>query len=70
MTIFVIENSEKWQLKNLWIFLKQTITPPTDLLVSSPVSSLLRATVKSCVSYKPLFHPRQGNEIAPRLPNL
>ena len=33
MTVFVLENSEEWQLKNLWIFLKQLGTRPTDLLV-------------------------------------
>ena len=31
MTVFVFENSEEPQLKNL--FLKQTATPPPDLLV-------------------------------------
>ena len=30
MTVFVFENSEELQLKNL--FLKQTATPPPDLL--------------------------------------
>ena len=33
MTVFVVENSEESLLKNLWIFLKQTATPPPDLLV-------------------------------------
>ena len=33
VTVFVVGNSEEWQLKNLWIFLKQTGTRPTDLLV-------------------------------------
>ena len=33
MTVFVFENSEEWKLKNLWIFLKQPGTQPTDLLV-------------------------------------
>ena len=33
MTVFVLENSEEWKLKNLWIFLKQPGTQPTDLLV-------------------------------------
>ena len=33
MTVFVLENSEEWKLKNFWIFLKQSGTQPTDLLV-------------------------------------
>ena len=33
MTVFILENSEEWQLKNLWIFLKQLGTRSTDLLV-------------------------------------
>ena len=33
VTVFVVENSEESLLKNLWIFLKQTATPPPDLLV-------------------------------------
>ena len=33
MTGFVVEISEEGQLKNLYIFLKQTGTPPTDILV-------------------------------------
>ena len=32
MNGFVVENSEEWRLKDFWIFLKQTETPPTDLL--------------------------------------
>ena len=33
VTVFVLENSEKWQLKNLCIFLKQTGTRPTNIVV-------------------------------------
>ena len=33
MTVFVVKNSEEWQLKNLWIFPKQTGPQPIDLLV-------------------------------------
>ena len=33
VTVFVVENSEESLLKNLWIFPKQTATPPPDLLV-------------------------------------
>ena len=33
MTVFVVKNIEEWQLRNLWIFLKQTEPYLIDLLV-------------------------------------
>lgn len=39
LTVYVVENSEEWQLKNLWTFLKQIGTRPTDRLVFMPVSA-------------------------------